>query len=68
MRLCTATGSSQEGQTATLTLTLVAVGSLQIKSFTKPPDLVQTTMEAVCILKREKPDWDTVSARWTSAP
>jgi hypothetical protein len=44
-----------------------AVGWLQIKSFTKPPDLVQTTMEAVCILKGEKPDWDTVSACWSLA-
>lgn len=34
---------------------------LQIKSFTKPPPLVQMTMEAVCILKQEKPDWDSVS-------
>jgi dynein heavy chain len=34
---------------------------LQIKSFTKPPALVQMTMEAVCILKQEKPDWDTVN-------
>lgn len=33
---------------------------LQIKSFTKPPALVQMTMEAVCILKQEKADWDTV--------
>ena len=31
----------------------------EIKSFAKPPPLVQTTMEAVCILKGEKPDWDT---------
>jgi dynein heavy chain, axonemal len=31
----------------------------EIKSFPKPPPLVQMTMEAVCILKGEKPDWDT---------
>ena len=31
----------------------------EIKSFAKPPPLVQTTMEAVCILKGEKADWDT---------
>ena len=31
----------------------------EIKSFAKPPPLVQTTLEAVCILKGEKPDWDT---------
>jgi len=31
----------------------------EIKSFAKPPALVQMTMEAVCILKQEKPDWDT---------
>ncbi|KAJ9531756.1 hypothetical protein QJQ45_021904, partial [Haematococcus lacustris] len=31
----------------------------EIKSFPKPPPLVQMTMEAVCILKQEKPDWDT---------
>ena len=34
---------------------------VEIKSFPKPPPLVQMTMEAVCILKQEKPDWDTVS-------
>lgn len=33
---------------------------VEIKSFPKPPPLVQMTMEAVCILKQEKPDWDTV--------
>jgi hypothetical protein len=33
---------------------------VEIKSFTKPPLLVQMTLEAVCILKQEKPDWDTV--------
>lgn len=32
---------------------------VEIKSFPKPPPLVQMTMEAVCILKGEKPDWDT---------
>lgn len=32
---------------------------VEIKSFPKPPPLVQMTMEAVCILKQEKPDWDT---------
>ncbi len=32
---------------------------VEIKSFSKPPPLVQMTMEAVCILKGEKPDWDT---------
>eukprot|EP00958_Prasinococcus_capsulatus_P007761 scaffold712_cov404-Prasinococcus_capsulatus_cf.AAC.19 len=31
----------------------------EIKSFTKPPPLVQKTMEAVCVLLQEKPDWDT---------
>ena len=33
--------------------------NVEIKSFPKPPPLVQMTMEAVCILKGEKPDWDT---------
>ncbi|EFJ52606.1 dynein heavy chain 7 [Volvox carteri f. nagariensis] len=32
---------------------------VEIKSFPKPPQAVQMTMEAVCILKGEKPDWDT---------
>eukprot|EP00879_Flechtneria_rotunda_P020212 GHRR01021253.1.p1 GENE.GHRR01021253.1~~GHRR01021253.1.p1 ORF type:complete len:968 (+),score=349.26 GHRR01021253.1:519-3422(+) len=32
---------------------------VEIKSFPKPPLLVQMTMEAVCILKQEKPDWET---------
>ncbi|MEW5314022.1 MAG: hypothetical protein WDW38_005550 [Sanguina aurantia] len=32
---------------------------VEMKSFAKPPALVQMTMEAVCILKNEKPDWDT---------
>lgn len=32
---------------------------VEIKSFSKPPALVQLTMEAVCTLKQEKPDWDT---------
>ena len=31
----------------------------EIKSFAKPPALVQMTMEAVCILNQQKPDWDT---------
>lgn len=31
----------------------------EIKSFPKPPALVQMTMEAVCILRGEKPDWDS---------
>lgn len=37
---------------------------VEIKSFPKPPPLVQMTMEAVCILKQEKPDWDTVRAAY----
>lgn len=32
---------------------------VEIKSFPKPPNLVQMTMEAVCILRQEKPDWET---------
>lgn len=32
---------------------------VEIKSFPKPPSLVQLTMEAVCILLQEKPDWDS---------
>lgn len=41
-----------------------ALGALQrndiveIKTFTRPPALVQRTMEAVCILLREPSDWD----------
>eukprot|EP00899_Mesostigma_viride_P007437 jgi/Mesvir1/16695/Mv15092-RA.1 len=31
----------------------------EIKSFAKPPPLVQKTMEAVCTLLNEKTDWDT---------
>ncbi|XP_024516360.1 LOW QUALITY PROTEIN: dynein heavy chain 6, axonemal, partial [Selaginella moellendorffii] len=31
----------------------------EIKSFTKPPPLVLLTMEGVCVLLGEKPDWDT---------
>eukprot|EP00930_Biecheleria_cincta_P027502 TRINITY_DN19311_c0_g1_i1.p1 TRINITY_DN19311_c0_g1~~TRINITY_DN19311_c0_g1_i1.p1 ORF type:complete len:4103 (-),score=885.99 TRINITY_DN19311_c0_g1_i1:122-12430(-) len=31
----------------------------EVKNFTKPPTLVVMTMEAVCILFQEKPDWDT---------
>jgi dynein heavy chain len=30
----------------------------EIKSFAKPPPLVQTVLEAVCILKGAKPTWD----------
>ena len=30
----------------------------EMKSFAKPPELVQTVMEAVCILKGVKPDWE----------
>jgi hypothetical protein len=32
---------------------------IEIKTFTQPPALVQLTMEGVCLLLREKPDWDT---------
>jgi dynein heavy chain len=32
---------------------------LELRSFAKPPPLVQTTLEAVCILKGAKPDWMT---------
>ena len=32
---------------------------VEIKSFTTPPELVRTTMEAVCILLSVKPDWDS---------
>jgi dynein heavy chain, axonemal len=32
---------------------------VEMKSFTKPPPLVMLTMEAVCTLRQEKPDWDT---------
>ena len=39
----------------------------EIKSFAKPPPLVQTTMEAVCVLLQEKPDWDTAKkVRWAN--
>jgi dynein heavy chain len=31
----------------------------EIKSFAKPPALVQTVMEAVCVLLNQKPDWAT---------
>ena len=31
----------------------------EVKGFPKPPPLVQLTMEAVCILLGEKPDWET---------
>ena len=30
----------------------------EVKSFAKPPPLVQTTMEAVCVLMGSKPTWD----------
>lgn len=48
-----------------LNAALAALNSLnknditEIKSFSKPPLLVLTTMEAVCILFGQKPDWDT---------
>ena len=32
---------------------------IEIKTFTKPPFLVQLTLEGVCCLLQEKPDWDT---------
>ncbi|KAK9815239.1 hypothetical protein WJX72_000483 [[Myrmecia] bisecta] len=32
---------------------------IEIKTFQKPPTLVQLTMEGVCILLQEKADWDT---------
>ena len=32
---------------------------VEIKTFTKPPALVQLTMEAVCVLLGERPDWDS---------
>lgn len=32
---------------------------VEIKTFSKPPALVQLTMEGVCILLHEKPDWET---------
>ena len=32
---------------------------VEMKSFSKPPPLVMLTMEAVCTLRQEKPDWDT---------
>ncbi|KAJ9505503.1 hypothetical protein QJQ45_023787, partial [Haematococcus lacustris] len=32
---------------------------VEIKTFTKPPPLVGVTMEGVCLLLQEKPDWDT---------
>ena len=31
----------------------------EIKAFTKPPELVQVVMEAVCIMLGQKPDWDS---------
>lgn len=30
----------------------------EIKAFAKPPELVMTVMEAICILFKTKPDWD----------
>jgi hypothetical protein len=45
---------------ATPCSTLLQNDIVEIKSFPKPPPLVQMTLEAVCILKQEKPDWDTV--------
>ncbi len=47
-----------------LNAALTALNSLnknditEIKSFSKPPPLVLVTMEAVCILLGEKPEWD----------
>jgi dynein heavy chain, axonemal len=32
---------------------------VEMKSFSKPPPLVMLTMEAVCTLRQDKPDWDT---------
>jgi dynein heavy chain, axonemal len=32
---------------------------VEMKSFSKPPPLVMLTMEAVCTLRQEKPDWDS---------
>ncbi|KAL7754338.1 hypothetical protein RI367_000319 [Sorochytrium milnesiophthora] len=31
----------------------------EMRAFTKPPELVMTVMEAVCILFKMKPDWDS---------
>jgi len=36
---------------------------VEMKSFSKPPPLVMLTMEAVCTLRQEKPDWDTALDR-----
>jgi dynein heavy chain, axonemal len=47
-----------------LAAALEALGALnrsdlnEIKTFTKPPALVQVTMEAVCLLLGERSDWD----------
>ena len=30
---------------------------MEIKSFSKPPQLIKTVMEAVCVMKGVKPDW-----------
>ena len=32
---------------------------IEMKTFPKPPALVQLTMEGVCVLLGEKSDWDT---------
>jgi hypothetical protein len=48
-----------------LTSSAPSSAALQMKSFTKPPALVQMTMEAVCILKQEKADWDSVRGTQT---
>jgi dynein heavy chain len=37
----------------------------EIKSFAKPPPLVQMVMEAVCVLLGEKSDWDTSKKAWS---
>ena len=39
----------------------------EIKTFTKPPTMVQMTLEAVCILKGEKPDWSTAKTIMSDA-
>ena len=56
-----------------LNAALTALNSLnknditEIKSFSKPPPLVLTTMEAVCVLFGQKADWDT-SKKAMSSP
>merc|ERR1719181_2469759 len=32
---------------------------VEVKSFKQPPPAVKTTMEGVCIMLEQKPDWDT---------